>query len=137
MYKYGEKSLSRLDTCRSTVQVVMRVAIKIMDIKILDGRRNQEQQDKAYAAGYSKKQWPLSTHNVPPPKLSPAWDCCPYPIDWEDREQFTVMAGIIIGIGAVMGITIRWGGNWAMSNRLSENVFDDLGHFEIVDEKRS
>ncbi len=130
MYKYGEKSLARLDTCRHDLQAVMNKAIEVMDIKILDGHRGQAPQDKAFESGASKKKWPTSRHNQKP---SPAVDAVPYPIDWEDRERFTFMAGVIIGIGSIMGIKIRWGGNWAMSNRFDENVFDDLGHFEIVD----
>ena len=111
------------------MQVVMKQAIKVMDLKILDGHRTQGQQDKAVEAGNSKKRWPTSKHNQKP---SPAVDVAPYPIDWEDRERFTFMAGMIIGIGSIMGIKIRWGGDWDQDREVKDNKFDDLVHFEVV-----
>jgi len=108
----------------------MDAAIEVMDIKILDGNRDQERQDEAFESGHSKKKFPGSKHNKKP---SPALDAAPYPIDWEDRERFTFMAGVIIGIGHTMGITIRWGGDWDRDRDMKDNNFDDLVHFEIVD----
>jgi len=130
MYKYGKKSRARLDTCVQPMRLVMDAAIEVMDIKILDGNRDQERQDEAFESGHSKKKFPGSKHNKKP---SPALDAAPYPIDWEDRERFTFMAGVIIGIGHTMGITIRWGGDWDRDRDMKDNNFDDLVHFEIVD----
>jgi peptidoglycan L-alanyl-D-glutamate endopeptidase CwlK len=30
------------------------------------------------------------------------------------------------------GILLRWGGDWNMDGRTTDNKFDDLGHFELV-----
>ena len=40
----------------------------------------------------------------------------------------------MIGVGASMGVAIRWGGDWDKDNELKDNGFDDLMHFELIDE---
>jgi hypothetical protein len=79
-------------------------------------------------------QWPDGKHNTEEPDgLSEAVDAAPYPIDWNNRERFVYFAGIVIGVGAEMGIKIRWGGDWNRDNDLKNQTFFDLPHFEVVD----
>jgi peptidoglycan L-alanyl-D-glutamate endopeptidase CwlK len=60
-----------------------------------------------------------------------AVDLAPYPIDWEDRERFHYMGGMIRGIGHQLGLKIRWGGDWDSDGEIKDNRFDDLVHVEI------
>jgi peptidoglycan L-alanyl-D-glutamate endopeptidase CwlK len=112
------------------LQRVFNKAIEHTDCMITFGHRGEEAQNEAFADGASTKQWPDSEHNEFPSK---AVDAPVYPIDWEDRERFTLFAGLVIGIGFVMGYNIRWGGDWNEDNQVKDNKFDDLVHFEIVD----
>ena len=82
----------------------MNAAIKVIDFKIIAGRRNEESQHAAFEAGNSQVDWPDSTHNTDP---SEGIDVAPWPIKWSDTERFVYMAGIIMGIAHTMGIEHR------------------------------
>jgi hypothetical protein len=43
----------------------------------------------------------------------------------------TYFAGYVKGIAMMLGIPIRWGGDWNSNNDLKDNNFDDLPHFEL------
>jgi len=81
-----------------------------------------------FEEGKSKLKYPEGNHNKKP---STAIDVVPYPIDWEDRERMTYFAGYVKGIAMMLGIPIRWGGDWNSNNELKDNNFDDLPHFEL------
>lgn len=130
MYKFGKISKERLKTCDDRLQLVCNEVIKVYDFSILEGIRNKETQDKFYIEGKSKVKYPNSKHNYKPSK---AVDIAPYPIDWEDRERFFILAGIMFGIASQLGIRLRWGGAWKGLEGLKNNSFDDLVHFEIID----
>lgn len=132
MYSFGSKSKSRLDTCHADIQAVLNVAIQICDFKIIWGHRSHDDQMKAFNEGRSKVLPPNSKHNRKP---SLAVDIAPWPIKWNDREQFTYVAGVIMGVAKCMGIQMRWGGDWNRDGRVADNTFDDLGHFELFGEK--
>jgi len=131
MYHYGATSLSRLESCDERLQAVFNVVIEFMDVKVLEGHRPEDEQDALFYADppRTKVKWPDGKHN-PLPSL--AIDAVPYPINWKDRERFTYLAGLVRGIGAMMGYTIRWGGDWDRDGELDDNKFDDLPHFELV-----
>ena len=126
---FGTTSKLRLTTCHPNIRAVMYEAVKVIDIKIIAGRRGEEAQTAAYESGNSQVPWPESTHNTDP---SEGIDVAPYPIAWDDRERFTLMAGIILGIAWMMDIKLRWGGDWNRETEVKDNKFDDLGHFELV-----
>lgn len=128
MYSFGKKSLDKLKELDPRLQEVLNEAIKLMDFTILVGHRNEEDQNKAAAEGKSKLKWPNSAHNSLPSK---AVDVAPYPIDWNDRERFTYLAGIIVGIAHSKGYELTWGGDWNRDGNLKDNNFDDLPHFQI------
>ena len=129
MPRYGARSMGRLATAHPDLQEVFNEAIKWMDITILESHRSEEMQDKLYAKGKTPLKFPKSKHNKHP---SEAIDAAPYPVDWNDRERFSYMAGIIIGIGKMKGIELRWGGDWDRDGELEDNNFDDLGHIELI-----
>ena len=130
-FHYGNKSLERLASCDVKLQRVFMKAIEIMDITILEGYRDEQKQNEMVAEGKSQLEWPNSKHNSLPSK---AIDAAPYPINWEDRERFTLFAGLILGIAHSMGIKLRWGGDWDQDFQVQDNGFDDLPHFELIEE---
>lgn len=128
MYKFGKTSKKNLDTLCLPLQHILNMAIRTYDFSILEGHRDKEKQDRYFKEGKSKLKFPDSKHNSLP---SHAVDIAPYPIDWNDRERFVYLAGIIKGIGHALGYNIRWGGDFNMNNDLKDQSFNDLPHFEI------
>ena len=99
-----------------------------MDFTIITGHRDKLTQDKAFNSGNSKLRYPHSKHNQYP---SCAIDIAPYPIDWNDRGRFILLAGILFGVAESQKTHLRWGGDWNCNFILKDNGFDDLGHFEL------
>lgn len=129
MPKFSRRSLDRLYTCHPDIQKICFNLIKNFDFTVLCGHRNEIEQNKAFDEGKSKLIFPFSLHNKKP---SLAIDLCPYPIDWNDMQRFTYLAGHIQGVALANGIKLRWGGNWERDNDLKNNKFNDLPHFELV-----
>ena len=122
MYSFGKRSRERLAECDPKLQEIMNEVIKIMDISILCGYRTKKDQEEAFEKGHSKLQYPESKHNSKPSK---AVDIAPWDngIDWNNKESFHELAGIIKGIAHMKGIKIKWGGDF--------NSFFDGPHFEL------
>ena len=133
MPHFSERSLANLNTCHPDIVTVCRVLIKRFDCTILEGLRSHKRQDKLFEQGRTQVKWPNSKHNVTEPDdLSMAVDMAPYPINWKDRERFHYFAGHVIGIAHMIGVTLRWGGDWDRDTEVDDNRFDDLPHFELV-----
>lgn len=116
----------------------MRRVVEVYDVSILEGRRSWARQRELLHQGKSKVGPGESRHNPPTEHdtdwLSKAVDVAPYPIDWKDSKRFVYMAGLVMGVAASMGHTLRWGGNWDMDQVIIDDQgFDDLPHFELVD----
>ena len=129
MPKYSKRSAIKLAQCDDRIQHVFNKVIRTVDCTILVGHRNQEDQEEMYEQGRSQLRYPKSKHNSLPSK---AVDVAPYPIDWNDRERFTLFAGFVLGTAETMGVKLRWGGDWNRNWETSDNSFDDLVHFELV-----
>lgn len=129
-WKFGKASMDRLEQIDPRLQEVMHELIKLMDVSIVTGYRSRDEQNEKYEKGLSQVQYPDSKHNKQP---SLAVDIAPYPYDPEDRERFTYMAGLALGIAHAKGIKLRWGGDWDQDGQVKDNNFDDLFHFELVD----
>ena len=128
MARFGRRSKARLATCDPRLQKVFNEVIKEIDCSVLEGHRSEERQNKLFKEGKTKVTYPKGRHNASP---SLAVDVAPYPIDWKDRERFTLFAGYVLGVASRMGITLRWGGDWNMNWEVNDNRFDDFPHFEI------
>lgn len=126
---FGARSKLRLSSCHPKIQDVMNAVIPHIDFTIIYGFRNEADQTTAFEAGNSQVPWPQSTHNSDP---SEGIDVAPYPIAWDDRERFTLLAGMIIMAAYDLDIVLRWGGDWDRDTEVKDNRFDDLGHFELV-----
>ena len=132
MPAFGTSSRRRLSECDERIQTVMNEVVREFDCSILEGHRNEERQNEMFRTGKSHLKWPQGKHNTDP---SQAVDVAPYPINWNDRERFTLFAGYVLGIASTFGIKLRWGGDWNGDWQVRDNNFDDLPHFEIIEEQ--
>lgn len=128
-YSFGARSQKNIESCHAHIQDILRETIKIVDFTVLCGHRGAEEQDKAFHEGRSKLKFPKSSHNVSP---SNAVDIAPYPIDWENKERFYHLIGIVKGIAYSKGIAIRCGGDWDGDGDITDQTFFDLPHIELV-----
>jgi len=136
MPKFSQESFSKLSTCHIDLQVLFFEVIKTFDCTILVGYRNEVDQDKAYAEGKSKLQYPASSHNHQP---SMAVDVTPYPINFSNVALAHWFAGFVMGVAqqlkneGKMTHSIRWGGAWDGLGKMNRSgVLDDLDHFELI-----
>lgn len=127
MPSFSKKSLEKLSTCHDALQDICLEAIKQIDFAVICGHRTEADQNKAFAEGKSKLQYPNSKHNKTP---SLAVDLAPVKyrdskvyIDWEDIELFKKLAAHVLRIAAEKGILLVWGGNWVK--------FKDYPHYEL------
>lgn len=128
MPQFGTESKRHLATLDPQLQRLMNEAIKYVDFSITCGFRNQADQHKAFVEGKSKLDWPNGEHNKNP---SRAVDIAPYPIDWNDTETFTYLAGIIKGISLIMNISITCGIDWDGDLVVKEHSFKDRPHIQL------
>lgn len=122
-------SKARLATCHPDLQRLFHEVVKRFDCRVLCGTRSQMKQDAAFAAGYSKVQWPNSKHNRSP---SLAVDVLPYPVDWGDTNRMYHFAGYVRRTAEELGIPLRWGGDWDGDTEVDDQDFNDLAHFELA-----
>lgn len=140
MPTFSKTSLARLYDCHSDLQKIAMNAIKVYDFIIGTGFRNKEEQDKAFAEGKSKLKWPNGKHNKFP---SEAFDLYPYPFDGSNNPdnlmRFYFLAGVILSIAEMLynkgeiKHKVRWGGDFNHNMVFTDDKWDDLPHFEIVD----
>lgn len=135
-YPYSGTSKRRLNECDDRLINVFNAVAEQIDTTIICGHRRAAEQEKAFADGKSKVEWPNSKHNGFPSK---AVDAIPYdkPLPWADRERATYFAGIVMATAHAQGVKLRWGGDWDMDNEVADNKFDDLWHFEVVEPERT
>tara|TARA_R100000742_G_C4267818_1_gene86051 strand:- start:568 stop:948 length:381 start_codon:yes stop_codon:yes gene_type:complete len=126
MYKFGKRSLARLKGVDTRLVNVLNELIKLMDITVIEGLRSAERQEELLKKGATKVKY--SRHME-----GKAVDIAPYPIDWEDRDRFYYMGGMVRGIAKQLNLNVRFGGDWDSDGETKDNNFDDLVHIEIRD----
>ena len=126
---FSNRSRAILQTCDPQLQNLFTNVVLTFDCTIVSGHRTEEEQNALFHRGASKLKWPHSKHNREP---SLAVDVYPYPIDWQDRDRFHYFAGFVMGIAHNYYLNLRWGGDWDKDWQVRDNVFDDLGHFELI-----
>lgn len=94
---------------------------RLIDLTILCSHRGEAEQNQALRDGNSTKAWPDSKHNKLP---SEAVDMAPYPIDWNDRERFALLAGYVLAVADSLDIEVDVGALW--------KKFPDLPHVELT-----
>lgn len=134
MPKFSQDSFSKLSTCHMELQTLFYEVIRSFDCTVLEGYRNEQDQEAAFAAGNTKLHWPHGKHNAQP---SLAVDVAPYPIDWNNTKRFYWFAGYVMGIAerlkaeGKMTYSVRWGGDWDSDKDITDQTFNDLVHFEL------
>ena len=143
MPKLGSRSLKRLEGVDPRLVAVLQKVVKYYDITVVEGLRSQERQNQLVKEGKSKTKFGKHVQGL-------AVDIAPYnyktkQIDWNNRDDWHYLGGFVLGVSAMMGVNIRWGGDWSSPSldknvmmgkevrTTSDNGFDDLLHFEIVD----
>jgi len=146
MGRFSDRSVARLQTCAPALEMLFADVVQSYDCVILCGHRNKADQDAAVAAGNSKTPWPTGNHNAVPSK---AVDAAPYDprasggVNWgedvrtkkPDRAalaRFYHFAGFVKARAQVLGIPIRWGGDWDGDTFFDDQTFNDLVHFELA-----
>lgn len=133
--RFGESSRTRLRSCHPYLIILCNQVVQLRDFSVMDGHRTKEYQNKAFKEGHSKLQWPKSQHNKLP---SMAVDVRPFPWDEKWGNQVKVnyyyhLAGIFAGVADTMGLKLRWGGDWDSDLDFTDQTFNDLGHFELIE----
>jgi len=126
---FGTASRKKLDTCHQELQSVCDLVIETYDFTVLEGMRSNERQEELFRQGKSKLRAGQSKHNQTP---SLAVDVAPYPIDWENRARFYLLAGMMFQAATDLNIKLRWGGDWDGDWVHTDQTFHDLPHFELV-----
>ncbi len=124
MYKFGKRSRERLKGVDAKLVNVLNELIKMMDVTVIEGLRSAERQEELLAKGATKVKY--SKHME-----GKAVDIAPYPIDWDNRDGFYYMGGMVRGIAKQLNIDIRFGGDWDSDGDTKDNNFDDLVHIEL------
>ena len=124
MPKFGKRSKERLRGVDTKLVNVLNELIKIMDVTIIEGLRSEQRQEKLLEQGSTKTKFSKHIEGK-------AVDLAPYPIDWNDRDRFHYMGGMIRGIAKQLNVPVRWGGDWDGDGETKDNQFDDLVHVEI------
>jgi peptidoglycan L-alanyl-D-glutamate endopeptidase CwlK len=139
MYKYSAVGQARLKETHPDLQKIFNELILWVDAVIFCGHRGEADQNKAFADGASKLQWPNSKHNSVP---SMAVDAGPYFVeikntDWKDRLAFARLCGRVDQIadqllkaGEISHVVV-WGGDWDDDGSSTDHKFLDLPHFEL------
>jgi len=107
--------------------------VKRYDCQVIQGARSIEDEKADIAKGVSHLMNPMNSKHVVDSETRPlalAVDVAPYPIDWGKSGRFCHFAGYVEKTAEVMGIPIRWGGEWNGTwNKPGQ--LDDLDHFEL------
>ena len=133
MRTWSTTSAEVYDTLDPRLQKILtRVRDEVADISLIQGYRDKRKQDKYFAKGFTKVEWPNSKHNTYP---SLAVDFNPWPSPTTEPKLWGALgyiAGRAIAIAAEEGVTLRWGGDWNRNGDLTDQNFDDLFHLEII-----
>jgi peptidoglycan L-alanyl-D-glutamate endopeptidase CwlK len=147
MPKFGNRSINNLSGAHPEIQRLFNEVIKHIDCTVLCGHRGQAEQDAAFNAGNSKLRYPQSKHNKQPSLAADVmrWYADKPNVRWPDlkglnpeelkkaREYASTahFAGVVRGMALVLGIPIRWGGDWNRDFELQNGDDWDMPHYEL------
>tara|TARA_R100001015_G_C4431521_1_gene28499 strand:+ start:12 stop:413 length:402 start_codon:yes stop_codon:yes gene_type:complete len=133
MFKFGKRSLEKLEEVHPDLKLVMTEAIKLtpIDFGITEGMRSLERANQLKAEGLSKVGI-RSLHCQ-----GKAVDIACYnngKVTWE-LEFYEAVAGVVGEVCEILDIKIRWGGSWVTGDfKLNKDMnFIDAVHFEIIE----
>lgn len=144
-FAFGRHSQEQLAGVDDRLVRVCKRALSygLIDFRVDSGARTDEEQAELYAQGRTKPGTIVtnakpgqSKHGVGPLSgrdKSHAVDLIPVaPVNWEDRERFAMLAGIMFVAAREEGVDIRWGGDWDGDGQTRDERFRDSPHFELV-----
>lgn len=132
MNTWGRRSLECRKSVDPRLNLISDKVLPLKDHAIIEGHRNETDQNAAFDRGDSKLRWPDGNHNSLPSKAIDVRPH-PWPVDEDmQREELSYLAGLYVGIASELGLKLRWGGDWDRDGEASDNHFDDLFHIEIV-----
>ncbi|MBK6881321.1 MAG: M15 family metallopeptidase [Elusimicrobia bacterium] len=120
MPKFGKRSKKELATAHPDLQRLFNAVIERIDCAVICGHRGHADQDKAFAEGKSKLEWPNSKHNKVP---ALAVDVVPFPIDWNDLARFDALAAVVKAEAKRLNIKVECGIDW--------KKFPDAPHYQM------
>ena len=98
MPKFGKRSLERLETCCVELQNILHEVIKVYDISVLEGFRDEERQNQLFDEGKSKLRFPDGKHNKNPSSIMyPTLSETRYAYCLLDIENNTNVGTILLG----------------------------------------
>ena len=133
MPRFGTRSKSNLSEAHEDLQKLFNEVIKHYNCSVIEGYRGEEEQNKAFDQGRSGFKFPSSEHNQEPSlavDVVPWFESRPH-IRWDATKKFYEFGGFVQAIAKMLGVEIRWGGNWDMDDELRDQSFFDLPQFEI------
>lgn len=126
-----------LDQAHGDLQVLFERVSQFYKFRITCSVRNEQDQNAAYNAGYSKLKYPDSKHNKIP---SMAVDV--YPVVGGkpvlNKVDMLLFAGRVAGIADMLyqigeiHSKLRIGADWNSNGAASDEKFLDVAHFEII-----
>lgn len=128
MPKFDAGSTKRLKNSHPLLQKLMNEAIKKTPFMILDSQRGRAAQELAFKQKRTKVHFGNSAHNWSP---AIALDVVPLPVDWKNTKAFVALSQVILPLAKELGIPIRWGGDWNMNGKTSDEKFVDMPHYEL------
>lgn len=138
-FYFSKHSLEQLATvdCRLREVVEKALSYDLIDFRVLEGARTDDVQRRYVREGVSRVlPGPNAKHTVGPAsgrRKAEAVDLLPVaPIDWDDRERFALLAGLMFAAAHELGASIRWGGDWDGDTQTRDETFRDSGHFELT-----
>lgn len=142
---WNERSKQQRATLVASLRLLMDDALRLSQVpfQLVQGARSIEQQQAYFDAGKSKinpkayadrnKLYADAKHVTGPGMpLARAVDIVidvkgkPY-----DTAHLCYVAGVVMCVARMRGMTIRWGGNFDRDGEILEQSFDDLPHFEV------
>ena len=144
-YPYSKRSLKKLLNIDANLVDLLFEAANFLDLKIVQGYRSPEEQNKLYKQGKSTKDGyiKLSKH-----QSGKAVDVMPLPTginiyltDFENSLRWAYFTGFMQGLASAHNITLRTGWKWranpqkTITRDLKDNTFLDSNHLEIKDTK--
>lgn len=121
-------SKKRLEKAHPLLQKLFNEVAKVGDIQVLDSMRGEAAQTLAYKSGRSKVKFGQSAHNYNP---AIALDVVPLPLNWKNWKAFEALSKVVLAKAKELKIPIRWGADWNMNGKTSDERFIDGPHYEL------
>lgn len=142
MPEFSDISKARLLTCDPRLVRLFQAVVVNYDCSVEGGARTAIEQQANLARGVSKT---LNSKHVVTPEhpFSRAVDVAPFPVRWpvagsnsyvHDIARFYVFAGVVKEVARLMALPLRWGGDWDSDGDYRDQLFDDLDHYELIED---